>query len=41
MQLNRYKRELSAGAALIALLIIVALISPSFFSLGLALEHVA
>ena len=32
MQLNRYKRELSAAAALTILLFIVAVISPSFFS---------
>jgi len=32
MQLNRYKRELSATAALAALVLVVAVASPSFFS---------
>ena len=32
MQLNRYKRELSAAVALTALLLVVAVTSPSFFS---------
>ncbi len=32
MKLNRYKRELSAAAAYAALLIVVAIIAPSFFS---------
>lgn len=32
MRLNRYKRELSAGLAYAALLVVVAVIAPSFFS---------
>lgn len=45
MQLSRYKRELSSAAAFLALLVIVALVSPSFFSSGnlsdLALNNAA
>jgi rhamnose transport system permease protein len=45
MQLSRYKREVSTAAALAALLVIVALASPSFFSSGnlsdLALNNAA
>src|SRR5712692_3248382 len=45
MQLSRYKREVSSGAALAALLVIVAIASPSFFSPGnlrdLALNNAA
>jgi rhamnose transport system permease protein len=45
MQLSRYKRELSSAAAFVALLVIVALASPSFFSSGnladLALNNAA
>ena len=32
MKLNRYKRELSAALAYLALLIAVAIVAPSFFS---------
>ena len=32
MRLNRYKRELSAGLAYLAMLVAVAIIKPSFFS---------
>ena len=45
MQLSRYKRELSSAASFLALLVIVALASPSFFSWGnladLALNNAA
>ena len=45
MQLNRYKREISAAAALIVLLLVVAVASPSFYTLAnlsdLALNNAA
>ena len=45
MQLSRYKRELSSAGALAALLVIVAVAAPSFFSPGnlrdLALNNAA
>src|SRR6187549_1525589 len=34
MKIERYKREISAAAALLVLLVVVGIIAPSFFSLG-------